>query len=959
MVRHITYRHLLVTLGLSVLTLSSFAQHTSSETESHSEGFIETFDSLLYSNELDQAYYLLSEESGGLLGHEMYSERYFTFLYEKVKELYLKGSYLESITVARDFIAKYNKSDTLLAYTYTYLGNSYYRFDDYDIALDCYFTSKQIHDKDKRYNESAKIVSNIGLIYSKLKNYSRALSSYEESNLIFLNHNLKPFPYNYNQLGRLNIRLGNYDLAAMYLDSAKSIAVAQKNKNAEYYAIRSMGLNMYSQDRYAEAIPYYEAALAGYRSINSRDNAMDCVEQLALIAIELENYDQAILLCEQYLPTAYNTNNLRHVVSMSQILYDAFVAQGNFKEAVLIQRNFQQAKDSIDLQQEESNKYKVQMRLEAEKRANENELLKEQKKVNEETIRAQNTILYGVGIGLLLVVFIAIIIYRNYLINKRLSAKIQRQSDRLKQLDEAKSRFFANISHDLRTPLTLIMGGIEQVLKSEDLLLTDKAERQLKTGLLNGERIIHLTNEINELIKLEDGKMIIHRQYVDLDKMLKLFVKMFDSMAELKGIHLSYSKSIFDGAPIAHIDPVQFEKVLFNLITNALKHTKEDDSVTVALNKENENLIVSVIDSGEGIPEQNLPYVFERYYQSPETTFKTQEGFGIGLALVKEIINKHEASILVKSKLGEGSEFMITIHQEVVSEDQITQLPHLEYSDKTRGLFRELDEPAPDAKPVINLNRKSSDAKTKPTVLIVEDHPEVREFIQTIVESRYHVLTAPNGQRALKVLDKEAVDLIITDLMMPWFDGFELLEKLKESDKLKKIPALVLSARTSEEDKSKVLSQGVNDFLCKPFKPNELLQRIENLLDRKEIWNNNNEGALFINNQQTLDEIEQSLLKKVEQLVLDKIDDPNLSISYLADQIAVSERKFYRMIKKMTDGTPFEFIKEVRMQYASRILKEKKVSSASEVAKTIGMNNVSHFNTQFKKRFGKSPMEYK
>ncbi|UXX78553.1 response regulator [Reichenbachiella carrageenanivorans] len=940
-----------------ILTLRSFAQHTSTETENHSEEFIQTFDSLLYSNELDKAYYLLSEESGGLLGEEMYSDRYFSFLYKKMKELYKKGNYIESISVARDFISKYNKSDTLLAYTYTYLANSYYRFDDFDIALDCYFTAKQIHNKDKRYKEVAKIVSNIGLIYFKLKNYERALSCYDESNHIFLDHGLSPYPYNYNQLGRINIRLENYDQAALYLDSAKSLAIAQRNKNEEFYSTRSMGLNLYTQERYAEAIPYYEAALAGYRSINARDHALDCIEQLALINIQLKNYDQAISLCEKHLPTAYNTNNLRHVVSMSEIMYDALVAQGNYKEAVYIHQNFQQAKDSIEIRQEESNKYKVQMRLEAEKRANENELLKEQKKVNEETIRAQNILLYSIGIGLLLVVIIALIIYRSYLINKQLSAKIQLQSDRLKQLDEAKSRFFANISHDLRTPLTLIMGGIEQVLKSEDMLLTDKAERQLKTGLLNGERIIHLTNEINELIKLEDGKLVIHRQYIDLDKMLKLFVKMFDSMAELKGIHLSYSKSIFEGAPIAHIDPTQFEKVLFNLITNALKHTQKDDSVTVALNKEDENLIVSVIDSGEGIPEQNLPYIFERYYQSPDTTFKTQEGFGIGLALVKEIINKHEAAILVKSKLGEGSEFMITIHQELVNEDQITQLPHLEYSDKTRGLFRELDEAESDSKPVINLNRRVSN--TKPTILIVEDHPEVREFIQAIVETRYHVLTAPNGQRALKVLDKEAVDLIITDLMMPWFDGFELLEKLKESDKLKKIPALVLSARTSEEDKTKVLSQGVNDFLCKPFKPNELLQRIENLLDKKEIWNNNNEGALFINNQQTLDEIEQSLLKKVEQLVLDKIDDPTLSIHYLADHIAVSERKFYRMIKKMTNGTPFEFIKEVRMQYASRILKEKNVSSASEVAKSIGMNNVSHFNTQFKKRFGKSPMDYK
>lgn len=936
------------------------AQTIEKNTERTYEEFVDVYDSLVYSDQLDMAYDLLTEESGNLFREDGFSTLYYPLLYKRVRNEYKKGNYLESITFARDFISKYNQPDTLLAYTYMYLGNAYYRFDDYDIALDCYFKAKEIHNlHTKRFNEVATIIGNIGLIYDNLKNYGRALKYYQEANDLLKKHKINPDAYYYNQIARLHTRLRKYDLAALYLDSARNIAIEQENYTQQHYAIRSIGYNYSYQGRHSEAIPFYESALQGYQSINATDDALECSQLLAFLHIKLENYDKAIEICESHLSTAYNTNNLNQVVQIAETMYKALVAKGSYKEAIFVQQNFQQAKDSIERSQKESNKYKVQMRLEAEKRANENELLKQQKIADEETIKAQNILLYSIGVGLFLVVVIALLVYRAYLINKRLSAKIQQQSDRLRQLDEAKSRFFANISHDLRTPLTLIMGGIDQVLKSEDLLLTEKAERQLKTAILNGQRIIHLTNEINELIKLEDGKLVTHKKYIDIDKMLKLFVKMFDSMAELKGIHLSYSRSIFDGEAIIHIDPFQFEKVLFNLITNALKHTKEGDSVTVALNRDNENLVISVIDSGEGIPEQNLPYIFERYYQAPDTTFKTQEGFGIGLALVKEIISKHEATIDVKSKFGQGSEFVICIRREKVPAEEITRLPDLSYSDETMGLFKELDEPIEDKSPVVNISQAIEDTSDKPTVLIVEDHPEVREFIQNIVETKYHVLTAPNGQRALKVLDKETVNLIITDLMMPWFDGFELLEKLKESEKLRKIPALVLSARTSEEDKTKVLSQGVNDFLCKPFNPDELLIRIENLLNRKEIWNNNNEGALFINNQQTLDEIEQSLLKKVEHLILEKIDDPNLSINYLADQIAVSERKFYRMIKKMTDGTPYEFIKEVRMQFANRMLKEKTVSNASEVAKAIGMNNVSHFNTQFKKRFGKAPVEQK
>jgi YesN/AraC family two-component response regulator len=214
-------------------------------------------------------------------------------------------------------------------------------------------------------------------------------------------------------------------------------------------------------------------------------------------------------------------------------------------------------------------------------------------------------------------------------------------------------------------------------------------------------------------------------------------------------------------------------------------------------------------------------------------------------------------------------------------------------------------------------------------------------------------MTAENGQRALKLLETKKVDLVITDLMMPFIDGFELLERFKNDENLSKIPILVLSARTSEEDKEKVLSKGVNDFLCKPFNTKELLTRINNLLTKKTKWNKENHQAISLNDTHLLVELEKNLLEKVERKIIANIDDPNLSVKDLADEIAVSERKFYRLIKKLTNITPFEYIKEVRLQYVKKLLTEKKLSNSSEAAKLIGMNNVSHFNVQFKKRFGK------
>jgi DNA-binding response OmpR family regulator len=284
------------------------------------------------------------------------------------------------------------------------------------------------------------------------------------------------------------------------------------------------------------------------------------------------------------------------------------------------------------------------------------------------------------------------------------------------------------------------------------------------------------------------------------------------------------------------------------------------------------------------------------------------------------------------------------------------QIESLSFSDEKSALFRDIDDQIGQEAPVINFNPVTESDEDKKTVLIVEDHPEVRAFIQDIVSTQYLVILASNGHKALKILEKEQIDLVITDLMMPILDGFELLEEMKKRE-LRKIPALVLSARTSEEDKQKVLAQGVNDFLFKPFNPDELLMRIDNLLSMKEVWKTNELDQLVSSKQETLDDIEKSILKKVERLIIERVEDTNLNIGYLANEVAVSERKYYRMIKKLTGNTPLEMIKEIRLQMAHKMLTEKNIKSASEVAKLVGIANVTHFNGQFKKRFGQVPTD--
>ena len=599
-------------------------------------------------------------------------------------------------------------------------------------------------------------------------------------------------------------------------------------------------------------------------------------------------------------------------------------------------------------------------KYETERQLLENENLKAQAEVTQATIARQNVVIMAVIITALLIAALALLTYRAFLIRKKQKEQaerdrdiIKKQSDRLIELDEFKSRFFQNISHDLRSPLTLILGAIEGIQTDDHNYLSDKARNLLTVGYKNGKRLLFMADEIRELTQLEEGKLQLKPYWVKIVPYLTLLTKMFSSAAEQKSIQLSFESDVTDDQ-LLYIDPYQFEKIIYNLLSNAIRHTPAKGQITVSLAAHTStSLMLSVKDNGAGIPEKSIPYVFDRYYQPKGAVYQSKEGLGIGLALVRELVELHNGKIEVTSYEGVGSDFRITLP--LASTDQLVAgiVPeNLTYSKELSEMLaalenRELETPV--------LQVQFSDIESQKVILIVEDHPEVRKYISDIIDPFFQVLEAPDGQQALNILAKEHVDLIITDLMMPWLDGFELLEHLKNDDRLSGIPALVVSARTDEKDMIEVLSKGVNDFMSKPFKRNELLLRIKNLFDAQQRWDSKSREALIINNQQKLEDIEKGIVEKLKQIVVKRISDPNLSVSDLAYEISASERKLYRLIKKLTDHTPYEFIKEIRLQYAHKLITGRSVDNPSHAAREIGMTNVSHFKKQYEERFGANP----
>jgi CheY-like chemotaxis protein len=256
----------------------------------------------------------------------------------------------------------------------------------------------------------------------------------------------------------------------------------------------------------------------------------------------------------------------------------------------------------------------------------------------------------------------------------------------------------------------------------------------------------------------------------------------------------------------------------------------------------------------------------------------------------------------------------------------------------------------------VALSKQTEDKET--AILIVDDHPEIRYYIRQILEDNYKVIEASHGLEAMEVLGNMKVDLIVTDLMMPWMDGFELIEAINYNEDYNKIPLLVVSARISGSDKEKVLYKGINEYLQKPFSKKELILRIENLLKLKEKYTEDSKGNVFSSLvKDNLADVEKDILKKLENEVTERIDDPNLSVLSLTEAMAASERQVYRLVKKLTGLTPYEYIMEVRMQYADYLIRKNKVKNASEAARSVGYKNVTVFSKQYQKRFGSKPAD--
>ena len=409
---------------------------------------------------------------------------------------------------------------------------------------------------------------------------------------------------------------------------------------------------------------------------------------------------------------------------------------------------------------------------------------------------------------------------------------VRAQEKKLQEMDQVKTRFFANVSHEFRTPLTLILGPLEDALGGAYGTFGKEVVEALSLMLRNGRRLLHLINELLDISKLEAGRLELHTREADLAAFLASVVHSFTPLAERQGITLRYLPT--DGPCPIYLDAEKMEKILYNLLSNAFKFTPRGGSVSVALERADDPrrgpaARITVEDSGPGIPSEDLPHVFERFYQSGRPTDRSQGGSGIGLALARELAVLHGGALTASSEPGAGARFelLLPLGREHLRDEQIVHSGEAAEERRSR-IPASLPEPAP-PEPAEQPEAAVPGGSTE-TVLIAEDNGEVRAYIRSVLARRYRVLEACDGEQALELARREPPDLVISDVMMPRMDGYELCRALRRDPQLDHVPCMLLTAKASQDSKVEGLEVGADDYLPKPFDSKELMARARNLI---------------------------------------------------------------------------------------------------------------------------------
>ena len=558
----------------------------------------------------------------------------------------------------------------------------------------------------------------------------------------------------------------------------------------------------------------------------------------------------------------------------------------------------------------------------------------------------------------------------NYILSRMRHHREIMKREHAEQLNEAKLQFFINISHEIRTPMTLIINPLEKLLAEK------KGGEVQKTYLMiyrNAQRILRLINQLMDIRKLDKGQMFMKFRETDMVGFIDDVMLTFDYMARKKKIHFSFEHAMSQLK--VWVDMNNFDKILMNIFSNAFKYTPEQGEITVSLSTGRdatrrdplkEYFEITVTDSGIGLDREKIERIFERFYQIDNDVTKSNFGTGIGLHLSRSLVELHHGIILAENREdAPGSRFVIRIplgsaHLRTDELEDVEALitPHavLVKPEKTdlEEVFEE-EEGEEDEE-----SKKTGKAKNRMRILIVEDEEEILSYLKEELEGDYRIMTRKNGREAYDTILADTPDLVISDIMMPEMDGLSLCRKIKQNTNVNHVPVILLTAKSKPEDTMEGMATGADAYMVKPFNTELLKSTIANLLANRKLLKSKFSGA-----QQQEDKVQKLSMKSADEILMSKImkvinenlSNPDLNVEMLAANVGLSRVHVHRKLKELTNLSARDFIKNIRLQQAAALLKEKKLT-VSEVAYATGYTNLSHFSSSFKEVHGMSPKEY-
>ena len=594
---------------------------------------------------------------------------------------------------------------------------------------------------------------------------------------------------------------------------------------------------------------------------------------------------------------------------------------------------------------------------------------------------AQKIMLIGMCLFLLVCLAAAALIFRGYLVKVKLNEKLAKTNDELKRLNvelgekneemkrlneevleltHSRLVFFTNISHELRTPLTLIADPVEMLL--EDTGIKGKSRELLKMVQRNALALQQLVGNILDFRKIQNGKMELKLYRFDIVKTLMMWVSDFQLTAERKQIRLHLNVDDLKGSHEMIADQEKISRIVFNLLSNALKYTPAGGEIFVSLKDEGANLRLDVKDTGKGISQDEADKIFERFFQAKGAA----SGTGIGLALVKSFVELHHGEARVESELGKGSDFIVVIPREQEGDSQVIH-------NDVDIVDNSVNASAPDGKNVVDesvlqyiddgdrsrgkVQQLVSENTNRPTVLVIDDNTDIRQYERTLLQDEYIVLEAADGKEGLSVAIKEVPDLVICDVMMPVMDGLEFTEQLKTNTATSHIPVIMLTAKNLEEHRAEGYEHGADSYITKPFHSKVLLARIENLLRQRQLLKHLYQGSQEAEkeiSESHLEDRDKQFLKQLQTIIQQNLSDSEFGVEDMGQQIGLSRVQLYRKVKAMTGSSVVDLLRKARLAKAKRLL-ETRSMSVSEVAYEVGFSAPSYFTKCFKEEFGMLP----